>query len=208
MENKDNIKGLIFDTAWEFAERIEEKKEEHGYMYYPVSKVDDGVWFGNVSLMVKIQPCVTYDGFGGDFTVFENYFKFLKNENKKWSPDIEKLIDDFKPENVEGNEIEFTDVIVPLDRSIPDTARVYKHSEGLSLIDNSLDHLTYNMSGNLSFISKGLGSNENALLGLLPGEGTIKDRCVVICMSLNTEPDEIEVILKKLKTDIENIYKG
>ena len=197
------MKSKLFDVAEQHATEIlkNEKQISQYPVQYPVFKLESGTWFGNIYAVVKVEPCTEFDGVRTNFEILENMYPDLR-EKKEVRNDFDEWFDSFAPEQVEGNEIEYTDLVLQIDSIFgSQIGRVYKHKNELGMISPSFDYLSYNLKNSLNYISKGV---QKPIIGLKPGlkDKTIKERAVIVIMPLDFKEKEIDEAIVKVEKEI------
>ena len=181
------MKSKLFDVAEQHAIEILKKGDVPNL---PVFETESGTWFGNMYALVKVEPYTDFDGIRTNFEILENMYPDLK-EKKDVRDDFNEWFDSFAPGQVEGNEIEYTDLVLQIDSIFgSQIGRVYKHKNELGVISPEFDYLGYDLNG-LTYISKGV---REPIIGLKPGseDKTIKERAVVVMMPLDFKQNEID----------------
>ena len=191
----NNVKRKIFDLAWEHAEKMEKMDM---IVNFPVCKMGTGVWFGTVYAVIKVEPCKGWEDIDVDYTILEREFPFLKE--KRGKVNMDKWFEPYESKKIEGNKIEFTEIIIKLNHNI---GRVFKFENGqLGVISVDFDYLTYDLDRSFEYICT---DPLSPVIGLKPGNGTIKQRAFVAIMPLRCERQEMQAIINKTKEEIEKI---
>jgi hypothetical protein len=191
------VKSLIFNIAEVHARKIG-KEDFHDY---PICEMESGVWFGSVFAMIKVEPFRDCNGMELDYSNIESQFPFLKEETK--GVNMDEWFELNAPDKIEGNKIEFTDIIIPISDNIENnTFRIYKINNQLGVVSPEFDYLCYGLSKSFIFVAKEPGS---PIIGLKPGKGNIKDRAVIILMPLRVKQKEIKNAICRTKKGIKEL---
>lgn len=189
------MESKLFDVAENHA--IEILKKENRNYKYPVFELESGTWFGSIYALIKVEPYNDFDEIRNNFERLENMYPSLK-EKKEIRDDFNQWFDSLSPEKIQGNEIEFTDLLLQVTNNMLATqiGRVYKYKNELGMVSPNFDYLSYNLKNSLKYISKGV---KKPIIGLKPGlkDKTIKERAVVVVMPLDYDQKEINESIKE-----------